>query len=94
MLTFATLIDFSILAACLLRSSIFLLSDVICAEESYCEEPSHLEKKHGHYRTYLLFSTLVLLNDTGFSAQDQLKFLPQRLQLISQLIRASFMRFS
>lgn len=31
LLTFATLIDFSILAACLLRSSIFLPSDVICA---------------------------------------------------------------
>ncbi len=32
MLTFATLIDFSILAACLWRSSILLLRDVICAK--------------------------------------------------------------
>lgn len=40
-LTFATLIDFSILAACLLRSSIFLLSDVICPNA----KTSHLKQK-------------------------------------------------
>jgi hypothetical protein len=84
-LTLATLIDFSTLAACRSRSSTFLLKDLI-----YAKRPLIKSGNWVHLRTYVLLAPLILFDDTWVSTEDQFELLSQRLMLVPQLICASF----
>ncbi len=87
--TLATFIDFSTLAAARSRSSIFLVNDLICARPG---NDLRTRATEHHNRTYLVFSALILIDDTRVCGENQLQFLLQCLQLVLQLIRGSLVR--
>ena len=87
--TLATFMDFSTFAAARSRSSIFLVNDLICAR------PGHdftIRVTEYHNQTYLLFSALILFDDTFVCGEKHFQPLPQCPQLVLQLIRGSLVR--